>query len=308
MDQENKEISIIITTYNRIGVVGRAIASALNQSYSNVEVIVVDDGSVDGTSEYIKKEFGDKIKLITFSENKGATEARNTGIREATGDYFIVWDSDDVLYKDAVFVLVGFANEMPDMITISAPAKVFLGSEVVEFKPIEEGELSIEKIVCADMPKYKLVRMSRTSVRDTVRYKAKNLDFMFNNELAKAGPWYHVQMELGDHFLNSDVHSLTRKRKKPNIENSIVRAVPLYNHLKEFESIYLNNCPVHYANYAYGASLGLLLSDYKEKAIEMADIAFKYDSSRRNKILKNFLRAPFSKEILYVTFLLRQVC
>ncbi|MEZ6019211.1 MAG: glycosyltransferase family 2 protein [Planctomycetota bacterium] len=85
--------SVVIPAYNREGTVGRAIESALAQSYAPFEVIVVDDGSKDGTAAVIEA-FGPPVTLIR-QPNGGAPVARNTGVRAAKGDWIAFLDSDD---------------------------------------------------------------------------------------------------------------------------------------------------------------------------------------------------------------------
>lgn len=87
-------VSIIIPTFNRAGVVTRAIDSVLGQTYRPVEVLVVDDGSTDGTPEVLKS-YGDAIVTIV-QDNAGPAAARNRGIRESKGDFIAFLDSDDV--------------------------------------------------------------------------------------------------------------------------------------------------------------------------------------------------------------------
>ena len=93
---EEIKVSVIIPFYNRIKLVERAIKSVLNQTHKNYEIILVNDGSTDKMEELealIKKE--KCIKLINVKPNKGAANARNVGIENATGDYIAFLDSDD---------------------------------------------------------------------------------------------------------------------------------------------------------------------------------------------------------------------
>lgn len=93
-------VSIIIPTYNRSHIIGRALQSVLNQTYRDFEVIVADDGSTDGT-EAVVKEFNDeRIRYIRHEENKGVSAARNTAIKAAEGKYIAFQDSDDVWLED----------------------------------------------------------------------------------------------------------------------------------------------------------------------------------------------------------------
>ena len=87
------KISVVIPTFNRISLVARAIDSVLKQSLNPYEIIVVDDGSDDGTSEMIQKKYK-YIKLIQ-QQNDGVSAARNKGIEHAKGDWIGLLDSDD---------------------------------------------------------------------------------------------------------------------------------------------------------------------------------------------------------------------
>lgn len=91
----NELISVIISTYNRSHLLGRSIRSVLSQTYSNIQIIVVDDNSKDDTEKTVK-DFEDKrISYIKHEINKGGSAARNTGIHCAEGDYIAFLDDDD---------------------------------------------------------------------------------------------------------------------------------------------------------------------------------------------------------------------
>lgn len=94
---KNPTVSVIIPTYNRAHLIGRAIQSVLNQTYQDFELIIVDDGSTDNTEDIIKEfqKKDERIKRIRHDKNKGGSAARNTGIKAAKGDYIAFLDSDD---------------------------------------------------------------------------------------------------------------------------------------------------------------------------------------------------------------------
>ncbi len=87
-------ISVIIPTFNRAHVLRRALCSALSQTVPAHEVIVVDDGSVDGTQELVRG--FPRVRLIEQGFNRGAAAARNRGMAAASGNYVAFLDSDDV--------------------------------------------------------------------------------------------------------------------------------------------------------------------------------------------------------------------
>ena len=107
MDEVNEMISCIVPMYNAEPYIERCIRSVLDQSYKNVEVIVVDDGSEDASLEFVKKlSLPRNVKLVEKS-NGGVSSARNAGIREAAGAYIFFLDSDDFLPTDSFETLIG---------------------------------------------------------------------------------------------------------------------------------------------------------------------------------------------------------
>lgn len=90
-------VSVIIPTYNRAHLIGRAIQSVLDQTYEDYEIIVVDDRSTDNTEEVINefRKKDERIRYIRHEKNKGGSAARNTGIKAAQGVYIAFHDSDD---------------------------------------------------------------------------------------------------------------------------------------------------------------------------------------------------------------------
>ena len=95
---EEVMVSVVIPTYNRARLVGKAIESVLRQSYGNYEVIVVDDGSADDTMAVVQQNYP-QVRYI-YKENGGAASARNIGIAEARGELVAFLDADDAWYEN----------------------------------------------------------------------------------------------------------------------------------------------------------------------------------------------------------------
>lgn len=98
---DSVKVSVIIPTFNRARTIEKSVKSVLCQTYSNLEVIIVDDGSTDNTRELIESLNDSRIKYI-YQENAGACAARNRGVCNATGEYIAFHDSDDVWHKDKI--------------------------------------------------------------------------------------------------------------------------------------------------------------------------------------------------------------
>ncbi len=105
-------VSIIIPSYNHGRFLPQALKSVLSQSFSDFEVIVVDDGSTDDTSEIIS-DYLDRVKY-RYQVNQGPSASRNHGMREATGEYLMFLDADDVLLPGKLEIQVKALEQHPE--------------------------------------------------------------------------------------------------------------------------------------------------------------------------------------------------
>ncbi len=106
-------VSVIIPTYNRWPMVGEAVESVLAQSYENFELIVVDDGSTDGTAGHLEK-FESRLRLVR-QPLRGVSAARNKGVGVAQGRYLAFLDSDDLWLPKKLAIQKAFMEEHPEV-------------------------------------------------------------------------------------------------------------------------------------------------------------------------------------------------
>jgi glycosyltransferase involved in cell wall biosynthesis len=106
------KVSALIPTYNRRDYICRAIQSVLAQSLPVDEIIVVDDGSTDGTGEYLKQRYGDRVAVVR-QQNQGVGVARRRAVAEARGDWVAFLDSDDEWLPDRNAAFVRAADVLP---------------------------------------------------------------------------------------------------------------------------------------------------------------------------------------------------
>lgn len=117
------KVSIIIPVYNVQKYIKRCLDSVCNQSFQDIECILVDDCGKDDSvmivDDYISKYFGSIcFKLVHHTHNQGLSGARNTGIRNATGDYLYFLDSDDVITPDCIETLTSLATKYPEAVFV----------------------------------------------------------------------------------------------------------------------------------------------------------------------------------------------
>lgn len=113
---QKPRVSVVMPTYNYGRFIGEAIDGFLNQTFSNFELIVVDDGSTDDTQDVIAAYRDDRLRLVVRKENSAsAVWARNDGMAVAKGEYIAVADADDVSMPDRLALQVSFLSRRLDV-------------------------------------------------------------------------------------------------------------------------------------------------------------------------------------------------
>lgn len=137
MELNKPLISVIVPVYNVEKYVGRCLTSITNQSYTNLEIIVVNDGSTDNSlsvcEAYAAKD--NRIKLIT-QENRGLSGARNTGLKHYSGEYVTFVDSDDWIHRDMVVYLYNLLIRHNSDMSLCGSLKV--SEETINDKDLKE--------------------------------------------------------------------------------------------------------------------------------------------------------------------------
>lgn len=176
-----KTITVIITAFNYGKYLDDCIQSVLAQSHKPDEIIVVDDESTDNTKEIVSKY---PVKYI-WQKNKGLSGARNTGIREATSNFIMCLDADDMLRQDAIKEHLAIADEY----SIAQCGLMYFGTQVATFRPqgaTYESLLRTNTVYCNSVfPKKAWVEAGGYDESETMRLGLEDWDFWIR--LAKVG-------------------------------------------------------------------------------------------------------------------------
>lgn len=134
---ESNKVSVVIPCYNQGKYIEDAVESVLNQTYKNIEIIVVNDNSTDNSLDYINKiiKNNDKIKFINLEQNGGVSHARNVAIENSTGEYILPLDADDKI--DATYI------EKAERI-LSANSNIGIVYPRVEYFGVKNGEMETD--------------------------------------------------------------------------------------------------------------------------------------------------------------------
>jgi glycosyltransferase involved in cell wall biosynthesis len=145
--------SVIIPTYNRASFVVDAIRSVLGGTFSDIEIIVVDDGSTDATAEAVNAVADHRVGYV-YQANAGPAIARNTGAAQAFGEYLAFLDSDDLLLPNALASGAAFLDGRPDIGLVFGPSELVdeLGNVIGGSRPNSGDRLDLSEMLLAEFP------------------------------------------------------------------------------------------------------------------------------------------------------------
>lgn len=188
------KVSVIIPAYNAEAYLAETIRSVLDQSFGDFEVIVVDDGSSDGTL-HVARSFEPRIRALTKS-NGGPASARNLAIRNSRGDYLAFLDSDDLWVKDKLEEQVALLDSNPEAGLAYGEALMFTG---------DDGEQKVEgKIGFTSNPSFRLLLFGDYIPNSTVIIRRACVDKvgLLNESRELIGVEdYEYWMRIAKHFL-----------------------------------------------------------------------------------------------------------
>lgn len=135
-----KLVTIFIPAYNAEKYIKECLDSIVNQTYKNLDILIIDDGSTDNTSKIIETYNDERIRLIKNKENKGLPYTRNLGLKESKGEYIAIMDADDISYIDRIEKQVNVLNKNNKIDVVISQAEMFGGKVSRIWKPPVSNE------------------------------------------------------------------------------------------------------------------------------------------------------------------------
>ncbi len=130
MSENSKLVSIIILTYNSKKDIPDCLPKVINQSYSNKEIIVVDNCSKDGTSDFIKSTYPE-IKVIESDFNMGYPAGNNYGVTQAKGEYIVIVNPDTIPHNDWLNELIKPFDENPNIAITTSKILIYDQTDII---------------------------------------------------------------------------------------------------------------------------------------------------------------------------------
>lgn len=281
-----RKISIIIPVYNVEKYIKICIESVINQTYKNLEILVINDGTKDKSFEIIESYLGDKrIKVINREKNSGIAVTRNIGISQATGEYIFFIDADDYLEINAIENLIEALND-EDIIG----GNFFYYDEIKKNKT--ENIIKNDENSLMDSKKYffnqaseivvwnKLYRRSfliENNLKFTEGIIHEDEEFSFNCYISSSKVKY-IDKITYNYRINRENSIMDNIRKKQNVEYSI----------KSLEKILENLKLLKLKKNTYFIKIRVLL-----RVLELQNIIFE----RKRKIISKKEILKFEKEL-----------
>jgi len=197
----NSRVTVLMPVYNSEKYIWAAIHSVINQTWNDFELLIVNDGSTDGTQEIIKSFVDDRIVLIN-QENGGVAKALNTGLMHAKGDYIARFDADDICFPDRLEEQVNFLDKHEDYVVVGSDAEYILedGDHLLDFKCLGHSNEEIRQRLYFYCPFiHSSVMYRKEAVREAGGYSihAHSFeDYLLWIQLAKAGKLANLPMPL----------------------------------------------------------------------------------------------------------------
>lgn len=237
----NPKVSIVIPSYNQGKYLEDTILSVVNQTYKNIEIIIIDGGSTDNSVDIIKK-YEDKIHFWVSEKDKGQANAINKGFKKASGEIFAWLNSDDLYTKNAVELIVNEFNKDPSVSIVYGDYYLLYPSGETKLKK----KISFNYNIC--LYSYLMIPQPSCFFRREAFEAVGGLDETFNYcldydlflRMAKNRKVKHIQIPLSYFRLHDESKSVSKKGNF-KYENARVREKILgrpFNKLDKFKQKY----------------------------------------------------------------------
>lgn len=237
MPMKQPRLSVVTVTYNAESCVEKTILSVLNQTYANVEYLIIDGGSKDGTMDIVNR-YKDRIHYIVSEKDRGIFDGMNKGIFAAQGDYVIMMNADDTFHDNKVLedvaafiaehpdsdVVFGNANEereygffvtKPDLASISKKMSISHQALFVKTDLLKQKPFVVEHRYAADFEQvsaFYLEGRPFSYIDRTIADIVLSDGTTFNNHIASVNELYDIREARGENIRKERRSMICRKR------------------------------------------------------------------------------------------------
>ena len=273
-------VTVFIPVYNSEKYIIECINSITNQTYKNLDILIIDDGSQDNTIKLIESLEDKRIRFFKNEVNKGIPYTRNRGLVEAKGKYMAIMDSDDISYPDRIEKQVEFLEDNPDIDVVGTfYAKRYKdsGTRVIRTQIIDNDQIKYKLLFFSPISNPSaMVRLS--TVKDNqINYNPNYFvaqDYDFWVQISKIGKLSILPEALIEYRSGHDNITAKSKREKLVKRNKIINSIhiDILNHynislneaqLEQYNTLFSQN-PMTPLNVNILEELSVILDDWKQ--------------------------------------------
>jgi len=269
------DFTVVIPTFNRKELVLRAVQSAYDTQWAGIEIIVVDDGSTDGTEELVKEMFPEVV-YFRSNQNCGPGAARDVGIQHASGTWTVLLDDDDMLRRESLATMARSIRDWPQAADFPclqfahAHGKLHRPFQVIQLADYLHGQISGEFVPVINTRKF-----LESGLRyPRVRVGGEHLLWFHVAKAYGIPSWADRVADLGSDAprrLTSTVNQLGRSAEYANLSDLTI---------SQFGSDILRLAPEQYLKHAIGAATYWMLAGNRRAAsLSARKLAFPYSAA-----------------------------
>lgn len=223
-----KKVSIVIPTYNRAEMLEETLKSCLEQTYSNIEIIVVSDGSIDNTNEMMKEYLDDSKIIYIEKENEGVPKTLNTGFDKSTGDY-LTWIADDNLFKNnAIEKMVRVLNNTDEPSFVYCDYDLYMKEENYSRRIMISSEDRLFRGYCVGG-----CFMYHREILDEIGGYAEDFKYIEDYEYFLRIEKYFNMVHLNENLFVFSIHNETLSKKKAKEISKLLKILRMKYNLTE---------------------------------------------------------------------------
>lgn len=308
-DQKEVLFSIIIPVYQAKGTLERCVLSCLNQKYidrGDMEIILVDDGSTDGSAELSDKLAADHGLVVVHTENHGVSHARNVGIDKATGRFAVFVDSDDEVKEGFLNTMLKYADEGTSLIdeTGSYQAQTAISG----YQYLENSILNANTHVWGKLFSLEAIREAKVRFPEGLTI-GEDLLFLLDFAISREKRRDIRCIPEGDYIYTDNAEGAMNRAFKKSYLDQITcwqqaeeRILRVSEHISPYTLVTLSVCQIMTALLVVGkvavAGEGQVDKDLAERAITMSADQINHALKRRGA----FAALPFSHKLKVTVF------
>ena len=243
---QDKLVSVIVPVYNGEKYIEDTINSVLSQTYTDWELIVVDDGSSDGTRDKVRRFLSERVRLVEFGENQGAAKARNAGIELARGRYVCFLDADDLWMSEKLERQVAFMKR-------TGAVFAFSGYEFADATGRPNGKI----VRVSAMIDYRRALRNTTIWTSTVMFDMEKLSkediLMPKVPSEDTATWWKVLKKVGCAYGLDEALAIYRRGGRSLSSNKLVAMKRIWKLYRKVEGLGVGFSSVNFAGWAVNA-------------------------------------------------------